>query len=309
MVLQELPELPAWPQLFHRSPMEHMAPQFTDGISDVTIEGDVVTLAGSPGEHDMPELREERAAGFFAFLKSDLTGVTGLKGQVTGPLTFAHLVQMADGGSADENVRIARRLAHLLGRLAEWQENQLRRHTRNTLILLDEPLLAESLADRRLGPSICLDLIATTLMWIKGARGLHTCAPPNWKLLLNLPLQVLSFDAYSYGETTEDAAKGIRGFLANGGFIAWGIVPATQETLDRENADSLSERLARLWGRLIDLDVPRALLERQCMFTPSCGLAGLTPQGAEKALRLTREIARRVQQGAVPDKSGVGGQP
>ena len=221
MVLQELPELPAWPQLFHRSPMEHMAPQFTDGISDVTIEGDVVTLAGSPGEHDMPELREERAAGFFAFLKSDLTGVTGLKGQVTGPLTFAHLVQMADGGSADENVRIARRLAHLLGRLAEWQENQLRRHTRNTLILLDEPLLAESLADRRLGPSICLDLIATTLMWIKGARGLHTCAPPNWKLLLNLPLQVLSFDAYSYGETTEDAAKGIRGFLANGGFIAW----------------------------------------------------------------------------------------
>ncbi len=121
MVLQELPEFPAWPQLFHRSPLEHMGPQFTDGISDVTIEGDTVTLAGSPGEHDMPELREERAAGFFAFLKSDLTGATGLKGQVTGPLTFAHLVQMSDGGSADENIRITRRLAHLLGRLAEWQ--------------------------------------------------------------------------------------------------------------------------------------------------------------------------------------------
>ncbi len=152
-----------------------------------------------------------------------------------------------------------------------------------------------------------MDLIATTLMWIKGARGLHTCAPPNWKLLCNLPLHVLNFDAYTYGESTEEAAKEIRGFLGNGGFIAWGIVPATQETLDGEHIDSLVERLARLWGRLIDLNVPRALLERQCMFTPSCGLAGLTPQSAEKALRLTREIASSVQQGAVPYINGVGG--
>lgn len=293
LVLKELPEAPAWPQLPNRSPLEHMAPQFAEGITDATVEGDVVVLPGMPGEHDMPELSAERAPGFFALLEADLSGIVGLKGQVTGPMTFSRLVQL-EGGPAEEDLRVCRRLAHLLGRLAEWQEAMMRRKTRNTLILVDEPFLADSLANKRLGSAIAMDFIASTLMWVHGPRGLHTCAAPNWRFLFNLPLNVLSFDAYTYGESVTEAAKGIRTFLG-GGVIAWGIVPATQAELDKEDADSLMGRLEGIWDKLAAQDVPRAVLERQSMFTPACGLAGLTPEGAGKALRLTREIAARVR--------------
>lgn len=307
VVLQALPDLPAWPQLYQRSPLEHMAPQFAEGITGSRIEEDRVILEGMPGEHDSPLLTVERAAGFHALLEADLSGVKGLKGQVTGPLTFAHLVAMDDGGRAEEDLRVARRLAHLLGRLAEWQEIQLRRRTRNTLIMLDEPLLDRALENRRIGPAAVLDLLASTFIWVKGMRGLHSCAPPDWAFLLNLPMQVISFDAYRYGDTTEMAASGIRSFLARGGAIAWGVVPADQPSLDAEHVDSLVDLMARTWGRLVDLGVPRELLERQSMFTPSCGLANLTPQGAEKALTLTSQVAAHFRRGA--GQSGAEGAP
>ena len=307
VVLQALPDLPAWPQLYHRSPLEHMATQFAEGITGSRIEEDRVILEGMPGEHDSPILSRERAAGFHAFLEADLSGVKGLKGQVTGPLTFAHLVAMDDGGRAEEDLRITRRLAHLLGRLAEWQQIQLRRHTRNTLILLDEPLLDRALENRRIGPAAALDLIASTFVWVKGMRGLHSCAPPDWPFLVNLPMQVISFDAYRYGDTTEMAASEIRSFLARGGAIAWGVVPADQPSLDAEHVDSLVDLMARTWGRLVDLGVPRELLEKQSMFTPSCGLANLTPEGAEKALMLTSQVAAHFRRGTGQD--GVGGAP
>ncbi|MBI2887397.1 MAG: hypothetical protein HYY02_09330 [Chloroflexi bacterium] len=294
-VVRALPNLPAWPQLVRSSPLEGMAAQFAEGITGVRMEEDQVIQEGTPGEHDYPTLSPERAAGFFALLQQDLTGVRGLKGQVTGALTFSYQVALESGRPAMADMRVARRYAQLLGRVGEWQESQLRKHTRNVLIFFDEPMLDQALADPKVGPTVTMDILSSVVVWLRARTGLHCCAAPRWDFLTRLPYHVLSFDTYRYGETTEMAVAPLRDFLSRGGAIAWGVVPTNSDELARESVEGLEGLLERTWGRLVDLGIPRALLERQALITPACGLANLTPQEAEAALAMASGVAARLR--------------
>ena len=307
-VLRTLPDLPAWPQLYQRSPLEHMVPQFAQGLPGARIERDRVVLAGLPAEHGPREIGSDRAAGLHAFLQGDLHGAQWVKGQATGPLTFAYLVTLEGGKSVLQDLRIVRRLAHHLGQVAAWQEWKLRRAAPQTLMFLDEPLLPRALAESRIGSALAADLLASTLVWLRGLKGLHCCAPPPWDFLFHLPLDVISFDAYHYAHTLEAASHNLEAYLAGGGAVAWGIVPTDAASLEREDAESLAGLVFRTWDRLAGYGIPRELLEQGALITPACGLATLTPQGAERALEMTGQVAMLLRRSVrLPDGIVVGG--
>ena len=295
-MLGSLPELPAWPQLVHRSPLEHMVPQFLEGFPGALMDGDRVLIPGHNAEHGVALLSEDRAAGWAAFLRAvGAHNPAGLKGQVTGPLTTALSVGLHDGHSLFRDTRVVRRIAHHLGRAAAFQEQELRRHSPHTLILFDEPLLVEALRSPHLGAGLAADLLTSAAVWLRGLKGIHCCADPPWPFLLRLPLDVISFDSYHYAGTLREHTSLLRSFLERGGVIAWGVVPASDGELARESGPSLAERLEGVWSRLGGQGLDPAQLRHQSLITPACGLAHLTETNSVRALNLTRSVAQALR--------------
>ena len=82
-------------------------------------------------------------------------------------------------------------------------------------------------------------------------------------------------------------------FLAEGGIIAWGVIP-TDGPLP-----TTSERqwraLSDLWCSLVQLGCDPVLLRRQSVVTPQCGLATHSVPVAQRIARLTADVGKRVQ--------------
>ena len=291
VVLKAQPQLPGWPQLYHRSPLEQMGPQFASGLTGAEARAERVWLPSYPAAQSQVALEPERAAGFFAFLEAAPPLLAGAKGQTTGPVTFAYLADGPKHRPAVEDFRLARRIAHHLGQLAAWQEWQLRRVASRTLIFLDEPALPRALNDPLLGPPAVADLLTSTLIWLKGMKGLHCCAPPPWRFLFSLPLDVISFDAYHYAETLREHAAELAVWLEQGRAIAWGIVPSVHSELATATPQLLVARLRAAWEQLAVAGVPVTPLQQQALITPACGLAGVSEAEAERALELTGAVA------------------
>ena len=63
--------------------------------------------------------------------------------------------------------------------------------------------------------------------------GIHCCGNTDWSLLLNAPIDILSFDSYGYFESLRLYDRALAQYLARGGWLAWGLVPTGRKTLSR----------------------------------------------------------------------------
>ena len=68
---------------------------------------------------------------------------------------------------------------------------------------------------------------------IEHPRGIHLCGNPDWDFLLNLDIDILSFNAYNCGEIFVKYRDGIKRFLDKGGMFGWGLVPANHDEFSR----------------------------------------------------------------------------
>ncbi len=78
------------------------------------------------------------------------------------------------------------------------------------------------------------------------------------------------------------------GFLRNGGYLAWGIVPTT-EAIREENAVSIKKRFDAGMERL-SKSLPRDLLLSQILLTPSCGTGSRSIEETEKVFKTLIEL-------------------
>lgn len=310
MVAQFLPHIPAWPQLPNRSPLEGMVAQFSQGFPGLDSDKHPEILKVKRGgdlEHELERLyqdflddnflnyavSEEYAEGLHHFLSKTPPNPLFIKGQITGPISFALSLHDDQGQSiaADEIFRDAS--AKLLRLKAKWQEYTLQRLGHNTIIWVDEPALASyGSAFFPLPPGEERRLLGEVLGAIKGIKGIHCCGNTDWALIMDLDIDVLSFDAYHYGELPRLYAKEAKRFLQKGGAIAWGIVPNNELELAGESSASLLEHLGEAMAQLSDKTIPFRQVVRQGLVTPSCGLASLDKAGAGEALGLLAELSR-----------------
>jgi hypothetical protein len=115
---------------------------------------------------------------------------------------------------------------------------------------------------------------------------------------LRLDLDVLSLDVYSNGEVFVAYGRSIREFLDRGGRIVWGIVPTNFEPFEKEDIDSLENRLEGLWTSLAHEGIDREYLLSRSMLSPAtCCL--VNPDGertVEKAFRMTQDLSSRLRE-------------
>jgi methionine synthase II (cobalamin-independent) len=241
----------------------------------------------------------EYAAGLHAFLELPGLSGRGVKGQVTGPLSWGLTV-------ADENKKailfhdvLGDAVSKLLKLKAAWQEKELQKVSKKTLIFIDEPVMASYGSIVASGPFSRPEKIAAMLdevgNGIKGLKGIHCCGNTDWPVLLRTKLDILSFDTYNYASSLSLYPDEIKGFLGRGGGIAWGIVPNTEENVAKESVASLKDRLEEAMAPFTRDGLRFKDLIKQGLLTPSCGLDSLTEAGTERALQMLSDLSDEIR--------------
>jgi hypothetical protein len=302
-ILEATPEIPLWPQL-PAIPQERMLSQFVEGLPGI-IEAeertyfDISSTAFSDAQLSFYEeylqvtehpgqllasrfkTSPERAAGLYLLAKqAEKEGkqVTAVKGQVTGPFTMLTGISDADMklGYYDPTFRDI--VVKGIAMKAAWQVAFLKQACDiPVLLFIDEPALAGLGSSSFV--SVSVDDIARDLAEVTaaihssgGLAGVHVCANTDWNVLLASDIDILSFD------------------------VAWGIIPTAEpENVVKES----SESLVSLWEKqavLLSGDTwDTGALLQQTIITPSCGTGSLSPELAQKVLRLTKEVSAELR--------------
>ncbi len=301
-------DIPFWPQLPHRSLLELMVAQYTEGFPFVKVEGEDIHVepAGTEAESAFYEtiagktgfpISREYAAGLYAFIdiveRKNLRFKT-LKGHITGPLTFT--LSLTDKGKRpvyfDEEMRELS--LELLKGKARWQIDLLRPFAEKVLIFIDEPVLSALGTSAYLGvsneeASRMLREIVSHIRESGGIAGIHCCGKADWPLVLSSGIEVFNFDSYFFGDTLSLYPEEIRSFIENNGFIAWGAIPTT-DIIRETTLRDVSEKLERALTSLEMIGIPGERLRKQALLTPSCGTGSLSIEDTLKVFSLLKDL-------------------
>lgn len=297
------PLLPAAPELPHHDPRDLMIARAAAGIRGVTV-GDDGTLRVDPGALDPAAPVDTSApagAGTLAFLDAVASRRAPIKLQLTGPVTLGlALVHEGVPGPLAFDVASAavRARAGALTALAA-----ARAPDAPLVVFLDEPgLTAAGHPGFPLDPEPVTDLLSGALAAIEPAvTGVHCCGATDWRLPIHAGAQIVSLPL---GPAVIEDASTLAAFLERGGWIAWGVVPTTGPI--GTDTDLLWRRLTGIWCDLTRAGCDPLLLRRHSLVTPVCGLANHGRSQAELVLRLTSDVAERVQDQALATRLSVG---
>lgn len=320
------PEIPLWPQL-PSNPHEGMLNQFIEGFPGITEEaGRTLFDITGPGFEEamlaffeafltvteMPDqlpdsmfaMGPTRGAGLIAFVEaaSKRADITAVKGQITGPFTMLTGITDANKKLGYYDPMVREIMVKGLAARAAWQAVLLGKLNLPVLVFIDEPALAGLGSSSFIGVSsddIRQDLVEviTAIQGAGGLAGIHVCANTDWNLLLSLPLDILSFDAYGYFDRLITCRDQVLSFLDRGGILAWGLVPTGEaELIEKESSATLAARWQRDAEQLAGGDREVRYLLSRTLITPSCGTGSLTQELARKVLALTRDASSSLRQ-------------
>lgn len=311
LVLKNFPQIPTWPQLPKRSFLENMYVQYSERFPGVVLEQDriyvdrdqdldepleALYIAYLKNDVEHGAISKEYAAGLPELVNRSLPGLTAVKGQVTGPVSWGLVV-------VDQNRRpvlydeiLADAVAKHLRLKARWQEKQLQKLSPKVITFIDEPYMSSfGSAYVSLSREQAITLMEEVLAGLEGIKGVHCCGNTDWSLLLATSIHILNLDAYGYAETLALYADDVKAFLNRGGIIAWGIVPAS-EVIYAETPEHLLERLEQAMQMLVTKGIPLDNIVEASLITPSCGTGSLSAETAEKVLATTARVSQLARQ-------------
>ncbi|MFW6415392.1 MAG: hypothetical protein ACOCZ2_03660 [Thermodesulfobacteriota bacterium] len=327
LVLEYTPQIPLWVQLPHFS-HEGMISQFLPGMPGYSIEnGNEYIQTGNEEFHtDLVEFYEEymavtenykdlneskfamdnkRAQGFFTLmekLQAGVEGISAVKGQITGPITFATGVKDQNKKAIFYEEQIRDAAVKHLGLIAAWQTEQLSRFNLPVIVFFDEPALAgfgssEFISISKKEVMDCFSEVNQYVQQRGGLTGIHVCANADWSIILDSETNILSFDAYCFFDKLLIFSDSLKKFLQRGGQIAWGIVPTqNKEDIDRESVENLYSMFTKQLQELSqNSNLSQQQIMQQTYITPSCGTGSLDRERAEKVLALTRGVSDQVR--------------
>ncbi len=320
VVLKNILEIPFWPQLPHANFREGMEIQYCEGLPCVVIEeskqrmyfdtsGDITPALEKFYENYMAEnldffaISPDFSRGLYAMedkLKAQRpTTVRMFKNQVTGPITMGL-------GRTDENKRAVFYNDVLRDVVVKGIEMKARWLLRKfnflgvpQICFIDEPILSAFGSSTYVGVQRSdvvqqLHEVIEAVHKEGGLAGVHCCGNTEWTILIDAGVDIISFDAFEFGETIAYYPDRVKEFLATGGILAWGIVPTTPK-IGHENADSLIQKLTARIDHLASKGIDKDLIWRQCLITPSCGTGSLSPELSEKVFHELSEVSRRLR--------------
>jgi hypothetical protein len=317
------PESPTWAQLPSFAE-EGMVRQFAPGMPGLALGDERICveaaaagfedalvsfyedyMAVEEGAGDLADtrfaLRPDTARGFFVLLERLARRAAPpavVKGQVTGPVTFALGLRRQDGRAIFYDLHLRDAAVKLLALKARFQIRLLKAAAgAPVVVFLDEPALAGygssdmiSISPEEIGAA--LGEVIAAVHAEGGLAGVHVCANTDWSLILNSAADIVNFDAFTYLERFLLYARELQDFMARGGIVAWGLVPTLPpEAIQAATLEGLRARWEGILQVLEGRGIPRETVRRQAFITPSCGAGSLRRADARRVLDLTRDLA------------------
>ena len=323
LVLETLPQIPYWPQMVQLGYLEEMAAQAARGLPGLKVDEVNRTVAMDPdlprdealamfyevvlsGDLNAFAFEAQDARGFFALLAAVASqGSPGpaLKGQLSGPVTFAGVVKDAEGKPILYDRELTQAVCAGLARKVAWQAEKFRELGKAPIVFLDEPFLTGfGSAYLPISKDEVTEILTQTLEEAREAAagpvalGMHCCGNTDWSLLLNAPIDILSFDSYGFFESLRLFERALADFLARGGWLAWGLVP-TNEDFKTETPDKLWQRFQAQAKQLAkELNWGLKEILSQSLLTPACGTGYMSRDDARRVLTTLKELGLRGQE-------------
>jgi methionine synthase II (cobalamin-independent) len=303
LTLGELPDLAFVPELPGRGVAANMT-----GRAFAIVDGLGVDLQPAGWRlTDASGIDHRRARSLLAQdldqVEEQAQGWTGaFKAQVAGPWTLAATVEKPRGDKVLSDHGARRELAEALAEGLRGHVADLRRRlptVERLIVQVDEPMLPAVLAaqvptasgfgrHRTVHPpeaSAALEVVLGAIADAGAEPWVHSCAPGvPWALVAGAGARGLSVDHDMLTPKDYDA---LAQALDDGLVVGLGVVPSTDPGAVPSDA-VLTERVLR-WLDMLGLD-PAEVSDRM-VITPSCGLAGASPDWGRRALSLSRDVA------------------
>jgi hypothetical protein len=321
-MLSRFPEIPCWPRLPRKSYLENMYTQFSERFPGITLDDgaiyvdrrkdidrglETLYLAYLEDDLDYGRISGAYATALDTLRRGDISfqqEPLAIRGEITGPVSWGHTI-------VDQNHRpilydevMQDAVAKHLRLKAAWQEEALRRFCPRTITIVNEPYMASfGSSSVALSPEHTIELFEDVFASLKGLKGIYCSGATDWSVLVRTTTDLLCFDAYDYVANLVDYAEALGEFLARGGMLVWGIIPAGTPARS-ETVESLVSHLEYGIEQLAQAGIPREQLLAQGMIAPSTSLAALGVELAERVLDLTQQVSLTLR-----DRYGVVGEP
>lgn len=316
LILKHIPEIPIWPQLPNTGFREQMEIQYSEGLPNVVVDeareriyfdtsGDSTSDLEIFYENVLAEnldhfqISPEYSRGIYQMEQmlsaGDRSAIRYFKCHVTGPLTFGLSKTDQEKRSIYYNEVFRDVVTKGIAMKARWMLNKFRFLECAQICFVDEPIFAAFgsstyVSVQRSDVVGCLGEVVDAIHKEGAFAGTHCCGNTEWTILIDSGVDIISFDAFEYGETISYYAGRIKEFLGNGGILAWGIVP-TSEKIRTQTPQSLVKKLEGLVNNLASKGVDKNLIWDQCLPTPSCGTGSLSVELTEEIFRQLSEVS------------------
>jgi methionine synthase II (cobalamin-independent) len=316
-ILEYLPLIPFWPQFVKRTYLEDMKIQYSEGLPFLEIVEKKRSLVVSQTknveselatfyEHFMTQdidyfaISKSYAIGFFSLLDLiDRSGFHGayVKGQSTGPITFAAGITDTNGNSVLHNTEILEAVVRGIAIKALWQVREIEKAGNKTIIFLDEPYLSGfGSAFTPIGRREVIENLRTVIDYLRENSetliGIHCCGNTDWSMIIEAGPDIVNFDASEYMDYFLLYPDDIVRFLKGGGIIAWGIIPTANLT-GEETVEGLFSRLQRGLEHINEWGIDAPLIAERSILTPACGMGTMMPEHAKKGMELLSQLSQK----------------
>ncbi len=320
LILETIPEIPIWPQLPHANFREQMEIQYSESFPNVVIDSAKEKMYFEIGKETTTELERffecymdenldhfkispEFSRGIYEMEKrlEDFhpSSISFFKSQVTGPITFG-LATVDENKRAlyyDEIFRDV--VVKGITMKARWLLNKFKSFGYSQICFVDEPILtgfgfSTYVSVQREDVVHDLNEVVSAVHADGALAGTHCCGNTEWPILIDAGVDIVSFDAFEFGDTIAYYPEEIGEFLERGGVLAWGIVP-TSEKIAEETADSLATRLEEKVTNLANKGIDTNLIWDQCLLTPSCGTGSLSVELSEAVFHMLFKLSRQLR--------------
>lgn len=318
LILKYCPAIPYVPQLIKRDVRENMFLQFSENMPCVLED-----YRKKQSFFDETKDREKSLAEFYDYVlhncydyfkispeylkafypmieKCSKKDSPFLKVQVTGPITYLVSLTKKDKQSMIFDDEFAEAITLGLAMKGLWQVQEVIKAGRSPILFFDEPSLQGlgsayfTVSDEKV-----TFLLSSLIDFIKERNqdlllGMHCCGNTNWKIILDSGFDIISFDAYGFGEKFALYQEEIKKFLQRGSFLAFGVTPSS-EYKEGILEDALYDRFTSILEEFEKKGISRDLILENIILTPSCGLGPMSQNDAKRVLELTNSLAKRIK--------------
>lgn len=305
-------DIPFWPQLPRLSFFEDMYVQALEHFPGVVLDEATQRAYVDTGlfyagldvffshEEDSSwfALSENYSRVYGKFLEHDLSPFRSVHGQVISPVSLTLKIVDENGLPIVYNDDIRSIAFSFIQKRVNAQYRELAMKNERAFVWIDDPGLELIFSAMSGYDHIkARDELLQFYDGIEGPRGLHLCGNPDWDFLLSLGIDIISLNAWGFGDIFVNYAK-VNNFLKNGGVVSWGIVPTYQEEFWKENTVTLADRLEKIWGSLAKRGLDMTEIAAGSMLAPAtCNL--LNPdrtETVEKAFSLLNEVSGHLKE-------------